>query len=89
VINVSGGAPTGWQPPGPDLVWVLGSLVTVVLAPVAVGLSAWSGVVALWSHGDLPDLARRLHLVTLVLTAVFAVTFAAAWAGGAFTWFRG
>ena len=83
------GAPVGWQPPGPGVLWLLGSLVTVVLAPVAIALCAWSSLVALWLHGDLPDHARRLHLATLVLAGAFAATFATGWAGDGLTWFRG
>ncbi len=77
-----GGAPSDWQPPGPDAFWLPGSLATVVLGPVAIGLSAWTSLTALWLHDDLPGRARRLHLLTLALAAAFAVTFAAAWAGG-------
>ena len=74
-----------WPPPGLDLVWLLGSLATVFLGPLAAGLAGWASLVALWTHGAvLPTRVRRLHLVTLVVVAAYAAALAAAWGLGAF-----
>ncbi|HRD63752.1 MAG TPA: hypothetical protein PLZ93_14595 [Nocardioides sp.] len=74
-------------PAGLDLVWVLGAVCAVFLAPVAAGLAGWSSLVALWLHGDalLADV-RRTHLLTLVVVATYAVVLAAMWGIGAFAW---
>jgi len=84
-VLVPHAAGTWWQPPGVDLVWLLGTLVTVFFGPLAAGLAGWSSLVALWTHGAvLPTRVRRTHLVTLVLVAAYGAALAAAWGAGAF-----
>ena len=77
-----------WLPPGLDLLWMLAGVLVVVLGPLAAGLAGWASLVALWSRGDvLPTRARRLHLLTLLLVATYAVGLAASWSAGVFVLF--
>lgn len=57
------------MPAGLGLPWVIGTMITVLLGPLVVGLTGYASFVALWLHGDaLPTTARRLHLMTLLLS---------------------
>jgi hypothetical protein len=61
-------------PLGAGDVVLVGFVLTVVLGPVAAGLSASASFVALWRDGGaLPTTARRLHLVTVVIAPVLLV----------------
>ena len=56
--------------------WMLGTIMSVVLGPLAAGLAGYASFVALWLHGGaLPTSARRLHLVTIVVAVVFLALF--------------
>jgi hypothetical protein len=57
------------RPSGLDVVWMLGTVFSVLLGPLVAGLAGYTSFVALWLHADtLPTKARRLHLVTLVVS---------------------
>jgi hypothetical protein len=44
----------------------------ILVGPVVAGLCAYASFAALWSHGHtLPASSRRLHLLTLLVTAIF------------------
>ena len=74
-------------PAAADLVWALGAPFAVLLGPVVAGLSAYASFAALWSHGGtLPASSRRLHLLTLLVTAAFLLTLVSPWGTDAVSW---
>jgi len=77
-----------WLPPGVDVLWMLAGVLVVVLGPLAAGLAGWTSLVTWWARGDvLATRVRRLHLLTLLLVATYAVGLAASWSAGVFVWF--
>ena len=77
-----------FQPPaGLDVMWMLGAAAAVFLGPLAVGLTAYSNLIALGVHGRaLETWARRLHLSSLALATVFFAGLTLASASGAIAW---
>ena len=76
-----------WLPAGLDAVVALGGVLTLVLGPVAAGLSAYASFLALWVKGDdLPTSARRLHLLTLLVAAALFLGLVSAWGSGVMSW---
>ena len=54
----------------------LGFVFSVLLGPVAVGLSGYASFATLWRNGSaLPASARRLHLVTVLVAPLLLVLF--------------
>lgn len=76
-----------WAPLGAEGVWALGGMVTLVLGPVAAGLSGYASLAALWSTGDtLPTTSRRLHLGTLLVVATVFLGLFSAWGADVVSW---
>jgi hypothetical protein len=74
-------------PAAADLVGALGGLFAVLLGPVVAGLCAYASFAALWSHGDaLPASSRHLHLLTLLVTAIFLLALVSPWGTAAVSW---
>jgi hypothetical protein len=74
-------------PAGIDALWALAGLLTMVLGPVAAGLSGYASLVALWTRGDvLPASARHLHLLTLVVAAALFCGLVSVWGSGVVSW---
>ena len=75
-------------PAGLDALWMLGAVATVFLGPVAAGLAAYAGSVALGLHGgSLEASERRTYAVTLALAALFLVGLVLAWGADGPIWF--
>jgi hypothetical protein len=79
---------SGFDPPvGLDVLWALGAVAAVLLAPVAAGLAAYVSLTALVPYGGrLPASVRRLHLLSLAVAVTFFVGLVLAWWSGSLAW---
>lgn len=73
---------------GLGALWMLGAVATVFLGPVAAGLAAYAGALALGLHGAaLTTAERRSYVLSLALAAVFLAGLALAWGSDGLVWF--